>query len=75
MIEQKTISATTNVLVGSEEQAEYLSEKCKALTGIQVLNVRQMASNVVEVQLYLQDITDLWLLGIAVGQKFPNDKY
>lgn len=72
MFEQRTITATTKVTTSTKEAAEYLREKCKEIDGCQVLSARQLASNLYEIELYLDDITDLWLLGVAVGKQFPH---
>lgn len=71
-LQPKTIAATTTVNISTYDGLEYLEQKCKEISGIQFLRAKQIASNMYEAELYLEDITDLWLLGLAVGRKFPK---
>jgi len=69
MLKEKTIAATTRVTLSTEEGMYYLCRKVTEISGCQALSTRQIASNMFEVELYLEDITDLWLLGLAVGRE------
>ncbi len=71
-LKPKTIAVTTKVTTDTRAEAEYLDEICSDWDGCQVLSVRQFASNMYEIELYLEDVTDLWLLGLKVGKKFPK---
>lgn len=73
--DRKTMPATTKVSVCTKEEADYLEEKAKTYSDVQVLGGRQIASNMFEIELYLEDVTDLWLLGLSVGRKFPKNPY
>lgn len=73
MEKQKTIATTTIVGASTEAEADFICEKAKEFSDgeVQVLSTRQIASNYYEVQMYLADVTDLYLIGLAVGRKFP----
>ncbi len=68
----KTIATTARLNMESPEELNCLVNKAKEITGVQVLSTRQIASNMFEAEVYLEDVTDLWLLGMAVGKNFPK---
>lgn len=72
MIKQKTIAATTTLGCSSEDEVNFLIEYAKTITGIQTLRARQIASNYFELEVYCEDITDVYLLGVGLGRSFPN---
>lgn len=68
-----TMAATARINTSTEEGIDFLCEKAKEYGGdVQVLSTRQIASNMFEMELFLSDITDLYLLGVALGRKFPD---
>lgn len=73
-IEQKTIAATTTLGCSSEAELDFLSEYTKNITGVTSLRKRQIAGNYFELEVYCEDITDVYLLGLALGRQFPKQE-
>jgi hypothetical protein len=75
MEKQTTMAATARINTSTEDGIDFLCEKVKEYDGdVQVLSTRQIASNLFEMELFLTDITDLYLLGVALGRKFPESE-
>lgn len=74
MTKEKTIAATTILSCSTEEELDFLTEKANSMSGVQPLRQRQLASNCFELEVYCEDITDVFFLGKDLGRKFPNQK-
>ena len=78
MVKEPTIAASTFLECESEEELDFLVKYAKGFSDVKVLRQRQHASNSFELEIYCEDITDVYLFGIALGRKFPerrSEKY